>query len=78
MKLEQGKYNAIPYEDLELPDNPNVYWKDGLSYNAIVDNRGCMSLTSEGIGETKYTEKAVESMKTRNTINAFFTVIFLC
>ena len=63
MKLEQGEYIAIPDEDLQLPDNPHVYWKDGLSYNAMVDDRGVMTLTSEGIGTTKYTEKAVENMK---------------
>ena len=60
--LREGTYKAIAIEDLELPDNPNIFWNEGYSYEAIIDKTGTMCLASE-TGQSYYTANAVDKMK---------------
>lgn len=54
---------AIAKYDLELPDNRHEKWIMGNTYDASVDECGCLHLYSESGFATHYTKDAFENMK---------------
>lgn len=59
--MKQGKYIATAKEHLELEDS-DIFWIQGKTYNAEVNEVGEMTLQSER-GQSYYTSKAVEELK---------------
>lgn len=59
--LEAGKYQAIPYEDLDLEDSTET-WDKGKIYAAEVNSAGEMRLCGETT-TTYYEYETVEEMK---------------